>query len=122
MRKIFSFINRKTLYLATVPLAPLSIRDFIPPGYADLSNLGAIVQTILNLAFSLAGLIAVFYLIYGGYTYITSGGGEGAEQAKKTILNAIIGIIIIVAAFALVNFVWQRLVGTGYETEQFQQF
>lgn len=52
----------------------------------------------------LAGAIAVVYLIYGGIQYTTAGGSpEQATKGKTTIINAIIGIVIIFVAIILVK-------------------
>jgi len=119
MKKFFTSLRSKMTYLALVPLAQISLKidEFIPTNF-QTNDLADYVRIILSAAFGLAGVVAVFYLIWGGYTYITSGGGETAENAKKTITNAIIGLIIIIIAFALVNFVWNRLTGQEYGSEQ----
>lgn len=114
MKKLVQNAKSKLLF-ATLAL---NVSDFLPDPLAELNDLSGIIRTILNALFGFAGLIAVFYLIYGGYLYITSGGGEGAENAKKTILNAIIGLIVILAALALVNFVWSRITGQGIEYQE----
>ncbi len=116
MKNTIYKLKNKVGYLAATYLA-LDYSQFLPDTLLQLDDLASIIKTILNLAFGLAGLIAVFYLIYGGYLYITSGGGEGAENAKKTILNAVIGLIVILVAFALVNFVWSRITGTSLENQ-----
>jgi len=50
----------------------------------------------------LAGALAVVYLIWGGIQYIT-GGSKGAEAGKGIIINAIIGIIIILLTYAIIS-------------------
>lgn len=65
-----------------------------------------VIQAITNLLLFIVGAAAVIFLIYGGIQYVTSGGDEGStKSAKNTILYAIVGIIIAVAAYAIVNFV-----------------
>ena len=60
-----------------------------------------------------AGAIAVVFIIIGGYQYIASGGNEEtAEKGKKTLVNAIIGIVVIVLAYAIIN-VLVNLVGSN---------
>jgi len=60
----------------------------------------------INIAMMAAGMVAVIYLIIGGFRYVTSGGNaEAIEGAKATILNAIIGLIIIFISFLLVNYI-----------------
>jgi len=115
MKKLWSFIKEtKTKLLAGVILAQsTNTSSFFPDFFSgDKTSLASIVKTAMNAAIALAGVVAVGYLIWGGYQYITSGGGESAETAKKTIINAIVGIIIIVAAFAIANYVWTLFVGT----------
>lgn len=52
------------------------------------------------------GIVAVIMLIYGGLRYVMSGGdSKKVTDAKNTILYAIIGLIIAVLAYAIVNFV-----------------
>ncbi len=71
------------------------------------------VTNIVNTLIFAAGIIAVIFIIVGGVRYITSQGDEkGVEGAKNTILYAVIGLVVVVLAFAIVNFVLQG-VATG---------
>jgi hypothetical protein len=64
------------------------------------------ISTIINILLGLIGVVAVIMLIYGGFRYVLSAGNEKATSAAKdTILFAIIGIVVAVLAFAIVNFV-----------------
>ncbi|OGD62143.1 hypothetical protein A2215_03895 [Candidatus Berkelbacteria bacterium RIFOXYA2_FULL_43_10] len=59
---------------------------------------------------ALAGTAAVFFLIRGGYLYMTSSGDPTAlDDAKRTIRNAIIGLVIVIAAGFLANLLDQSL-------------
>jgi len=63
-----------------------------------------LLQTIIDWVLLIAGSLAVLMLIYGGIRYILSTGDEKRlEGAKKTILYAIIGIIVITASYLLVG-------------------
>jgi len=74
-------------------------------GWGDITLQG-VVAKIINIAMMAAGMVAVIYLIIGGFRYVTSGGNaEAIEGAKATILNAIIGLIIIFISFLLVNYI-----------------
>ncbi len=65
-----------------------------------------ILGNILNWVLILAGAIAVIYLVYGGILYITaSGDAEKATKGKTAVINAIIGIVIILLAIVIVNWV-----------------
>lgn len=64
-----------------------------------------IANQVLGTVTLLAGIAAVGYLIYAGILYITAGGNqERTKQARAGIVNAIIGIAIIVAAYAIIRF------------------
>ncbi len=70
------------------------------------SNTGifCIIETVIKLALTLAGLIAVAFIVYGGYLYITSAGNpEGAKAGTTAVTNAAIGLIIILAAWLIVS-------------------
>ena len=56
------------------------------------------------------GALAVVYLVYGGVIYITAGSdAEKAGKGRVAIVNAIIGIVIIAAAFLIINWVSKAL-------------
>lgn len=70
--------------------------------------------TIINLILLIAGILAVIYLIYSGILYITAGGDTGkAEKGRTGIVNAIIGLVIIAAAYLLVRFVGGAISGAN---------
>ena len=74
----------------------------------DGSGLASFVwQIVLNVLFDLmaaASIVAVGFVIYGGYLFITSEGDPGkAAKARKTISSAIIGLIITLLATAIIN-------------------
>lgn len=70
--------------------------------------------TIINLILLIAGILAVIYLIYSGILYITAGGDTGkAEKGRTGIVNAIIGLVIISAAYLLVRFVGGAISGAN---------
>lgn len=76
----------------------------------SLFGVGGIFSTISNILIFLVGAIAVIMLIWGGLQYVISAGdSKRVESAKSTILYAIIGIVIAILAFAIVNFVTGQL-------------
>lgn len=76
-------------------------------GCSGTKTSGALSQTvtiILNSIIAVSGLVAVIYIIVGGVNYMTSSGdAEKVKKAKNTILYALIGLLICVLAFAIVN-------------------
>lgn len=71
---------------------------------------GGILKNVINALLLIAGVIAVIMVIVGGIRYITSDGDSNkANQAKNTILYAVIGIVVAVMSYSIVNFVIGRL-------------
>jgi hypothetical protein len=62
--------------------------------------------SLTNVLLFLIGAISVIMLIVGGIRYVVSGGDSTAVQnAKNTILYAIVGVVVAILAYAVVNFV-----------------
>ena len=73
---------------------------------SDLFGDNGIFKTITNVLLFLIGAISVIMLIIGGIRYVVSAGDSSAVTgAKNTILYAIVGIVVAILAYALVNFV-----------------
>lgn len=66
-----------------------------------------IALNVIEMAIVLIAYVAAFYIIYGGFQFIVGGSNPGlVEKARKTITNAVIGLIIAMASIALVNYVF----------------
>lgn len=75
---------------------------------------GGIFRTITNVLLFLIGAISVIMLIIGGIRYVVSGGDSTAVQnAKNTILYAIVGVVVAILAYAVVNFVISQFAANG---------
>lgn len=75
---------------------------------------GGIFRTITNVMLFLIGAISVIMLIVGGIRYVVSGGDSTAVQnAKNTILYAIVGVIVAILAYAVVGFVIDSFSGSN---------
>jgi len=74
-------------------------------------SLGDIIRKIINTLMFLLGSVSVLMIIYGGIRYTISGGNtENVVAAKNTILYAVIGLVVAIMAYAIVNFVVQALI------------
>ena len=76
-----------------------------------VSNL---VTLVITWIIYIAGVLAFFYLVYSGILYITAAGNS--EQAKKAqigLINAVIGIIIIVLSYVILRAVVGLALGNG---------
>ena len=96
--------------VATTPDANAQINKGLSASNVGTSgqtqNVEVIIKNIINIMLYVVGAAAVIMLIWGGIRYTTSGGNQAAvTSAKNTILYAIIGLVIAIFAFAIVNFV-----------------
>jgi hypothetical protein len=81
---------------------------------ATLFGTGGIFTKITNAALYVIGAVSVLMLIYGGIRYTISGGESASvTAAKNTILYAIVGIVVALLAYAIVNFVIGALPASG---------
>ena len=76
-------------------------------GLTTHTDLPTMAGTVIGVALSLAGVIFFGLMIYAGFLWMTAQGKE--EQAKKaldTIIACIIGLVIILAAYAITRFIF----------------
>lgn len=94
-------------FLANATTASNAMRDYVTPAVATLCVL--------------ASLACVFFLVYGGIRYTTSAGSpDNLQQAKKIIKNALIGLVLVIAAGTLTAILSHAYAGGGaVGTEQF---
>lgn len=99
----------------------MSILNFIPKAHAQAVTISQLppdvtLETlflrIVSWALYIGGAAAAIYVIYGGFSYITSAGDQQkAEQAKNTLTYAIIGLVVIALAISIVTWVNNWLQG-----------
>ena len=64
-----------------------------------------LLKNSLNFVYFIIGIVSVIIVIFAGYQYITANGDSAkAANAMKTILFAVIGIVVAASAFAITNF------------------
>lgn len=81
--------------------------------YTGLTNtdIRITIANIIRTAMGLLGIIAVLIVLYGGFKWMTAAGAsEQVEDAKKILVAGIIGLVIIVSAYAIATFVINSLV------------
>lgn len=72
----------------------------------NLFGASGMFTTITNILLFIVGAVSVIMIIIGGLRYVTSGGNSASvSAAKNTILYAVVGIVIAILAYALINFV-----------------
>lgn len=78
------------------------------------SGMTSIIQSVISAFLGLLGIIFLVLIIYAGYNWMTAQGEEEKViKAKDTLTRAIIGLIIIVAAYSITYFVFSNLPGGG---------
>lgn len=78
---------------------------------AYFGDFGEMISNVLNIVLVIGVIAVLIYLIWGGLEWITSGGDKGkTESARNKITAAVIGLIILISAWAIFEFI-QRLLG-----------
>jgi heme/copper-type cytochrome/quinol oxidase subunit 2 len=72
---------------------------------APQTDLVTLVANIIKIVLSILGVIFVVLIIISGVKWMTSDGDKGVKEAKTTIMNAVIGLVIIVSSWAITSFV-----------------
>lgn len=86
------------------------------PSNIKIADVGVLISALVGTLLILAALLAFFFLILGGIQWITSGGDKaGMEAARNKITHAIVGLIIVGAAWAIMllvqNFLGVSIIG-----------
>ena len=76
--------------------------------YGEEEILTTSLNNIINIILSLLGIVFIILMIYGGVTYMLARGNEDqTKKAKSLITQAIIGLFIVLAAYAITYFVFK---------------
>jgi hypothetical protein len=106
------------LYISPVLVTAQTPKDAIQEGVCDASgqancnpnqatnSINDTIATVINILSVIVGIVAVIMIIYAGFRYITSAGNEqNIATAKRTLIYAIIGLIIVALAQVIARFV-----------------
>ena len=81
---------------------------------SDLFGAGGMFQTVSNVLLFIVGAVAVIMIVIGGLRYVISGGDQAnVAAAKNTILYALVGVIVAILAYSVINFVIGSFTGSG---------
>jgi len=87
------------------------------PFESSLTTGDAIIDrifTIINIIGTAGGLVAVIFIIYAGFLYVTSAGDEDkVKQAQGIITGSVIGLVIIILSSMIIRFVIGKVLGTS---------
>lgn len=97
--------------LVIVPQIASAITLDVGINYATATGLGTkdireTIASIINVAMGLLGIVAVVIILLGGFKWMTAAGAdEKVKEAKKLLTAGVIGLVIILTAYAIANFV-----------------
>ncbi len=95
----------------------LTTDDLLPEEFGSATGLGQgdlneTIGAIIRAALGFLGVVAVCIILFGGFKWMTAGGNEEkVDEARKLIIAGIIGLAIILSAYAIASFVIDQLVG-----------
>ncbi len=84
-----------------------------PEGAKRAVDIKSAVKTVIDWALYIAAIAAVLMIIYGGFLYLTARGNDAqAKDGRKTLVNALIGLVIIILSYMIVQIVYTFLTST----------
>lgn len=110
------FVNFSAVHAAT---GQLEAEDLLGTDFGDATGLGqgdltTTIGSLIRVALGFLGVVAVVIILLGGFKWMTAGGSdEKVGEAKKLIIAGIIGLAIILSAYAIASFVISSIVGAA---------
>lgn len=93
-------------HFTPVPVSPAPSGNFAPLATLGAGNFGKIIGNLVTVAFVLAIILALAFLVYGGVKWILSGGDKAAvESARNTIVAAVVGLVIVFLSYFILNII-----------------
>ena len=88
----------------TIPVA--SSNDTCEPQLNSITDTWRVVAAVIEMLIHISTLVAIGFIVYGGVTYtISQGQPDKTKQALRTIINALVGLVIAIVATALISFI-----------------
>ncbi len=76
------------------------------PQISGLNDIWLIAAAIIEILLRAGALIAVGFIIYGGFEYLTSQGEpDKTKKAQQTLINAVVGLVITILAATIINYI-----------------
>lgn len=93
-------------YFAMAQTPDVGMNYVAETGLQEGADIRVMIIRVIQIALSFLGIIAVSIIMYAGWLWMTSEGDAGQiEKAKKTLINAAIGLVLILSAFSIVTFI-----------------
>ncbi len=107
----FVFAHAVRAQVTANEVLPTELGNVIGTGSGDIR---IIVARIVRAFLGFLGTIALVLILYAGFTWMTSAGdADKIDRAKKILTSAVIGLVIVLSAFAITSFIISRLLNEG---------
>lgn len=121
---VFSFVCVTPLFAAPTTGVNFGLLYGKDTGLGS-QDIRSTISQIINVALGLLGIVAVVVVLAGGFKWMTAGGNEEKTgEARKIIIAGVIGLAIILSAYAISRFVLEQLykatTGNEYNAENLQ--
>ncbi len=109
------FVHLSPLSALPVHAETLEADDILSEDFGDTTGLGqadlkTAIGQLINVALGFLGIVAVVIILMGGFKWMTAGGSDkNTTEAKNYIIAGIVGLAIILAAYAIASFVISSL-------------
>lgn len=118
MKKVIAGLTAVSGIFAAVPVLAADLGETVNSGlnYATIvgwgtQDLKTTIMLVINVIMGFLGLVAVIIILWGGFKWMTAGGNEDqVGEAKKLIIAGVIGMAVVIGAYAIASFVVQSLV------------
>ena len=83
-------------------------------GFTTGASVQVIIARLIRTAITFLGVVVVVFVLYGGFMYMTAGGNtDRIAKAKKVLVNSVIGLVIVLSAFTITQFILSSLSPDG---------
>src|SRR4030042_1397003 len=104
VKKIFFFAAILLIFFSTLhPIFAQYKNQEKIPGAPQRTEFIPYLQDIINFGFAVIGILALFMLIIGAYQYLMAAGSGKADAAKETISSALLGLVLGLCAWVILN-------------------
>ncbi len=106
MKKLIAILSSFLAFFLLAQTAAAQTNINIPPPENVPPSIGPLISSGIQAVIVIAGLITFIYLVWGGIEWLTSGGDKAKyEAARGRITAAVIGLVIVIAAWAIMSLI-----------------
>jgi hypothetical protein len=120
MKKYFAllspiaYLSLASTAFADTPINTCSSGQFSVLCNLTAGNLGGVIGSLIQLIFVVAVIVALLYLIYGGFRWLVSSGDKTqVAAAREHLVAAVIGLVIIFLSYFILNLILGFFLGNG---------